>query len=82
MKYHQPTQSFVIDVDTIKNVAECLLLSLKSIRETGGKPLGPYDVFNMDSCDHAQAHIVEVARSLDIDLGHRRFNKIDLTNVN
>ncbi|EJC7175933.1 hypothetical protein DC915_RS01590 [Vibrio parahaemolyticus] len=80
MKYHQPTKSFVIEANTIERVAESIKYSLKMVREAGGKPLKPYDVNGMmDDCDHAQATIMDIADALDIDLGHRRFNMLDLS---
>jgi len=81
MKYHQPTKSFVIEPSAIENVAEALKFSLKMVREAGGKPLTPYTVCAMDSCDHAQASLMNIAESLDIDLGHHRFNLLDLRDV-
>ncbi|EKO3414734.1 hypothetical protein N2V14_004086 [Vibrio fluvialis] len=81
MKYHQPTKSFVVEPGTIEQVADSIKYSLKLVRESGGKPLTPYDVLMMDDCDHAQSAIMDIAAALDIDLGHRRFNKLDLTEV-
>ncbi len=81
MKYHQPSKAFIITPDTVQFVADSLMYSLKAVRQQGGKPLEPYEVGMMDMCDHAQAAIMDVANSLDIDLGHERFNKIDLSNV-
>lgn len=81
MQYHQPTKKFVIEQSTIETTAESLRYAIKAIREAGDKPLTAYDVLGMDNYDHAQAAIVDIAQSLDIDLGHRRFNKLDVTEV-
>lgn len=82
MQYHQPTKKFVIEKSTIEATAESLRYAIKAIREAGGKPLTAYEVSGMDNYDHAQAAIMDVAQSLDIDLGHRRFNMIDVTEAN
>ncbi|AKO78140.1 hypothetical protein EN12_23890 [Vibrio cholerae] len=81
MKYHQPTKGFIISPESIEQVADALMHSLKCVRLAGGKPLTPYEVLGMDDIDHAQAGIVEAATALNIDLGHKRYNKIDLSKV-
>lgn len=79
MKYHQPTKKFVIEPLAIEQTADCLRYAIKKIREAGGKPLTAYDAAIWDDHDLAQAAIMNIAEALDIDLGHKQFNKLDLT---
>ncbi|USD58903.1 hypothetical protein J4N45_10215 [Vibrio sp. SCSIO 43140] len=67
---------------TLEQTANNLVYALIRVREAGGKPLSPYQLEGgMDACDHAQASIVDTAKVLSIDLGHHRFNLIDLRGV-
>ncbi len=81
MKFHQPTGQFVVPQDKIAFVANSLRFALQRIRASGGRPMEPYDVLDLTECDHAQAAIMDVARALEIDLGHHRFNKVDLRDL-
>lgn len=78
MKYHQPSGQFTITSETVAVVADSLRFALQQIRAAGGRPLEPYDALNLTDCDHAQAAIMDIAEALDIDLGHKRYNKLDL----
>ncbi|WP_338853987.1 hypothetical protein WE348_20385 (plasmid) [Alteromonas macleodii] len=38
-----------------------------------------YDALPMNDADHAQCTVMDIAKSLGIDLGADRYNKLDLT---
>ena len=79
MKYHQPSKSFVVETSQIESVADDLKYLLSQIRKLGGRPMTKYDALPMNDADHAQCTVMDIAKSLGIDLGADRYNKLDLT---
>jgi hypothetical protein len=71
MKYHAPTQSFVIDTTALKEAAMCLRFALRNVRQQSGFPLEPHKRQGpMTPACHAE-------RAL-IDLGGTKPGQIDL----
>lgn len=83
LKYHAPTDSFVISSDALKNVARHIRGAMKGIRETAGLPMDRYDSPGaLTPADHAQQRLIALARDLGIDLGAEWANEIDLRELN
>lgn len=79
LKYHAPTDSFIISPDALKNAARHIRGAMKAIRETAGLPMDRYEVpGTLRPADHAQQRLIALARDLGIDLGDEWANEIDL----
>lgn len=79
LKYHAPTDSFVISSDSLKNAAHHIRGAMKAIRECANLPLDRYESPGaLTPADHAQQRLIALARDLGIDLGAEWANEIDL----
>lgn len=79
LKYHAPTDAFVISKDALKNAAHHIRGTMKGIREIAGLPLDRYESPGaLTPADHAQQRLIALARDLGIDLGADWANEIDL----
>lgn len=82
LKYHAPSDSLHISMESFKRTAFNIRHSMKAIRELAGLPLDRYEVpGSLSAADHAQQRLVSVARDLGIDLGAQWANEIDLRDL-
>lgn len=79
LKYHAPTDSFVLSSDTLKLASAHIRGAMKSIRVLAGLPLDRYQSESpLTPADLAQQRLVALARDLGIDLGSEWANQLDL----
>ena len=79
LKYHAPTNAFIISSDTLQNVAFHIRGAMKGIREVANLPMDRYEHSGtLTPADHAQQRLITLARDLGIDLGAEWANEIDL----
>lgn len=79
MKYHAPTDSFVVDVSSVKHAALLLRIVMKDVRELGGFPLEPHSrQVQMTKACHIEYSLLELAEKIGVDLGGSRPGQVDL----
>lgn len=79
LKYHAPTNAFVISPEALKNTAHHIRGTMKGIRELAGLSLDRYEIHgSLTQADHAQQRLIALARDLGIDMGAEWANEIDL----
>ena len=82
MKYHAQSKRLVIDVKTLESAAIHLRYSLQKIREVANLPLTPYKQEGaLTAADYAQKTLLDLAELLDIDMGARWGNDLDLSDA-
>lgn len=80
LRYHAPTNCFVLDLHQLKNAADDIRHAMKLARELGGFPLEPHkrDAAMTPAC-HLEHTLLTLADDLGIDLGGgRRIGQLDL----
>lgn len=80
MKYHAPTQGFIIDQKTLEFVAMSIPYVIKQIRLSAGLPLDKYESESglLSDADHAMRGVLEIADRLGIEVGARWGNELDV----
>lgn len=81
MKYHAPTNQFIISPADLQRASQLLRWSIKHIRE--GHQLDPKGYVRdapMDDPEFAESGILQAACALGIDLGADRPGKLDVSN--
>ena len=79
MTFNGVSKRFEIDASRFEAVSNNLCYALALIRRAYDLPLDKYERNGpLEESDHAQRAIIEVANSMDIDLGSRWGNEIDL----
>lgn len=80
MKYHAPTEGFIIDRKSLEFVAMSIPYIIKQIRLSAGLPLDKYEMENglLSDADHAMRGVLEIADKLGIEVGARWGNELDV----
>jgi hypothetical protein len=80
MKYHAPTGQFTVSHKDLEHAARCMKAVIKHIRELSGKPLTKYVVDGpMEAPEFAQQRVIDIAKSIGIDLGSEWGHEIDVS---
>lgn len=80
MKYHAPTNSFVIGSDDLRRVASHLRYAIRQVREQAGLPLTHYRREGaLEAPQFAEGALLEIAEMLDIDLGASQIGRLDVS---
>lgn len=83
LTYHAPTKQFTITPGTLDQVASHLRFAIKHIRLQAGLPLTSHaGAAAMDSPQHAEKALLDLASELGIDLGSTRPGRLDVTDSN
>jgi len=79
MTYNANTGSLEIPIEKLKHISGELKYTLRSIREIAGLPMGTYNRSGaLTIADHSQRAIIDLARSLEINLGANWGHELDL----
>ena len=82
MKFHAPTNNFVIQHDDLKYASSLLRIAIKQIRLINGLPLSKYNQnSSLKPEDYAQKMIIDAANAIGIDMGAKWGNELDVSDI-
>ena len=80
MKYHAPTGQFTVSPKDIEYASRSMIAVIRHIRTLSGKPLVKYKVSGpLEEPEFAQQRVIDIAKSMGIDLGSEWGNEIDVS---
>jgi len=80
MKFHAPTGQFTVDHKNLERAAFNMKAVIRHIRELSGRPLTKYKVDGpLENPEFAQQRVIDIAKSIGIDLGSDWGNELDVS---